>query len=319
MESFLAIDFETANSDRKSACAIGIAESINGTITRSDHYLIKPPEDYGGFDGFNVTLHGITSQKVEKEKDFNHVWAQICASYPVAEFPITCHNAGFDMRVLRDLLNYHELISKDFWFYDTLLFSKMIWPDLSNYKLSTLSKKLSFPHNHHNPESDALACAMVAMNHLQTLKKNTLLEIASSFGLGLGRFQKLDTKRTSEIGLHQVLNHASISKPDFLGPMKTTQEFDLEVLGGFSGLHVVFTGELSSMTRRNATAKVEGLGARVSSSITKNTNMIIVGMSDFANYSNGNKSRKLKDAERLVEAGHDIVIIDEEDFIRMIT
>jgi DNA polymerase-3 subunit epsilon len=319
MESFLAIDFETANSDRRSACALGIAEIKNGKIARSGHYLIQPPEEHNGFDPFNVMLHGITYQQVDKVPNFKDVWTLISSLYPVNAIPLVCHNAGFDMRVLRDLLNYYQLHTKELSFYDTLLFSKKIWPDLTNYKLSTLSKKLGFPHDHHNAESDAKACGMVAMNHLETLRSNTLLEISTTFGLSLGRFQTREPSAASTLGLHLVLNHSNTLETNLAGFREFNRGFDLEVLDGLSGKLVVFTGEMSSMTRRTATTKAEALGARVTSSITKNTNMLIVGMNDFTNYSNGKKSRKLMDAEKLLEAGHHIIMIDEEDFIRMIT
>lgn len=58
----------------------------------------------------------------------------------------------------------------------------------------------------------------------------------------------------------------------------------------FRGKNIVFTGELSSYTRDQAKAIVESYGARVSSGITKQTNLVIAGKAA------GNKLQKARDA-----------------------
>lgn len=45
-----------------------------------------------------------------------------------------------------------------------------------------------------------------------------------------------------------------------------------------TGKTVVITGELSSMTRKKATEVLTLLGARVSESVSRNTDILIVGM-----------------------------------------
>ena len=55
--TYVAIDFETANYNRDSACEIGLAWVENGRIikNKSVNFLIRPPTKY-----FNFTaLHGI--------------------------------------------------------------------------------------------------------------------------------------------------------------------------------------------------------------------------------------------------------------------
>jgi DNA polymerase-3 subunit epsilon len=83
------------------------------------------------------------------------------------------------------------------------------------------------------------------------------------------------------------------------------------------GKKVVFTGELTTLTREMAIQRAVDNGATVSSSVSKKTNFLIVGISDFIDFSQGKKTRKLKDAEALSIEGHDISIIDEEDFLRL--
>ncbi|MCX7908260.1 MAG: NAD-dependent DNA ligase LigA [Ignavibacteria bacterium] len=70
------------------------------------------------------------------------------------------------------------------------------------------------------------------------------------------------------------------------------------------GLTFVLTGELSSFTRSEAKAKIEQLGGKVSSSVSKKTNYLIVG---------ANPGSKYDDAKKL-----GIKILYEEDFLKLI-
>ncbi|HMS25247.1 MAG TPA: exonuclease, partial [Acidimicrobiia bacterium] len=56
--SFTAIDFETANEFRGSACAVGLAKVVNGTVVDEKSLLFKPPEGHQRFDPFNTLIHG---------------------------------------------------------------------------------------------------------------------------------------------------------------------------------------------------------------------------------------------------------------------
>ena len=44
--NFVAIDFETANEKRTSACSIGIVEVKNGEIINTEHIFFKPFPNY---------------------------------------------------------------------------------------------------------------------------------------------------------------------------------------------------------------------------------------------------------------------------------
>ncbi|OPJ64393.1 DNA polymerase III subunit epsilon [Clostridium oryzae] len=63
--NFIAIDFETANKKRDSACSVGIAVVENGQVVQRIHRLIKPKEMR--FLPFNVGIHGITASMVQNE------------------------------------------------------------------------------------------------------------------------------------------------------------------------------------------------------------------------------------------------------------
>ena len=71
MTKIIAIDFETANEQRASACSIGLAWIEDGEVTRVEERLIRPSEMR--FSGFNISIHGITPDDVVDEPEFPEV------------------------------------------------------------------------------------------------------------------------------------------------------------------------------------------------------------------------------------------------------
>ena len=71
--SFAAIDFETADAKRDSACAIGIVVVRAQKVAVRYQSLIRPPRKT--FSPFCVGVHGITWGMVCNERPFAEVWA----------------------------------------------------------------------------------------------------------------------------------------------------------------------------------------------------------------------------------------------------
>lgn len=161
--SYVAIDFETANESRDSACAIGVAVMENGRVAHSFQRLIRPPTDY--FSEWNFRVHGIHWKDVASEPEFPDVWADVqeCigrASYFVA------HNAGFDQDVLAACCDSYGLASPDTDFICTIEAASSIW-DLDCYKLPRVCEFLRIPLSHHNAQSDAAASASILIKALE--------------------------------------------------------------------------------------------------------------------------------------------------------
>ena len=73
--NFVAIDFETANSNRSSICALGVAMVHNGELLDTAHFLIKPVPNY--YDSFNSQLHGIRDKHTRDLPTLKEQWADL--------------------------------------------------------------------------------------------------------------------------------------------------------------------------------------------------------------------------------------------------
>ncbi len=83
-----------------------------------------------------------------------------------------------------------------------------------------------------------------------------------------------------------------------------TRDVESSVADFWQGKTVVFTGALDRFSREEAASIVKGLGARVSNSVSKKTDVVVVGKNP------GSKYRKALDLG--------ITIMNEEDFLKMI-
>ncbi len=155
--SFLAIDFETANSYADSACAIGLVRVENGVIVRKEAHLIRPPQKTFLFTG----IHGITWEQVQGGPTFGELWPRISGFFEGVEF-LAAHNAGFDRRVLAACCERYGIAMPQPPFVCTVRLARKTW-DLFPTKLPNVCDFLKIELNHHEALSDAEACARIVM------------------------------------------------------------------------------------------------------------------------------------------------------------
>lgn len=178
---FVGIDFETANSNPLSACAIGLVVFQSGEVIFEYESLIKPPKKYGEFKYFNTTIHKIKAEDVVEALRWDEI-------YPMLEPYITdallvAHNAKFDIRVLKALNEFYNINIPVADYFCSVDLSRQIFPYLSNHKLNTVSDFLEINLDHHNAKSDAMACAMIVYKCMIMTKTNDLFQLLENVDL----------------------------------------------------------------------------------------------------------------------------------------
>ncbi|QEN03314.1 DNA polymerase III [Thiospirochaeta perfilievii] len=160
--TFTAIDFETANKVKTSACQIGIIVVENGKIIKEFSSYIKPPEPDYFLKEFTDNIHGITKEMVKNAPTFKELWETI-SGYIINTPVIVAHNAHFDFGVLNSLLDFYDIKTNLPTVYCTLRAARKYLPRLENHQLSTVSKHFNIQLNHHEALSDARAAANIAL------------------------------------------------------------------------------------------------------------------------------------------------------------
>ena len=179
---FTAIDFETANADRGSVCAVGLAMVENGDVVGRLRQLIRPEPLY--FDPFNVSIHGITPADVASAPTFPEFWPVLWAA---VLGPLVAHNAAFDMSVLRCSLDRVGAAYPETDYFCTKVVSKLAWPQQPSYALNHLARVVGISFAHHDAEEDARACALLAIAACRQLQMPSLHALQEGCGLRVGR------------------------------------------------------------------------------------------------------------------------------------
>ena len=164
MNSFAAIDFETANEQPSSVCSVGIAIVRHGILENTIYKLIRPEPEYYLYR--NTLVHGLSSLDTENADVFSNVWGDI-EPY-ILDLPLVAHNAMFDRGCLKAAFLTYQMDYPDYEFKCTLQASrKYFGKSLPNHRLPTVAAACGhLLTNHHNALDDALACAAIALKIL---------------------------------------------------------------------------------------------------------------------------------------------------------
>ena len=315
---FIAIDFEIANQDMASACSIGLAYVKNNSIVKEEYYLIKPPNLT--FDDRFTAVHGITKQHVENERNFQEVWDLI--KDDLSTNILIAHNAQFDMSVLHCCLEKNKIDKPDISYICSIPISNRA---IRGQKVGqSLKERTSYfgisLQDHHHAGADARACAELVIKSIQSRNKESLHSFCTSY-------KSLPIKEFSQIKAQTSFGHSittqkrktvkrfpSVSISEIT---PTTEVFDKEHI--LFEKNIVFTGDLTSLTRKEAMQSVVNLGGIIKSSVSGKTDYLVVGIQDQQLIGSEGLSSKEKKAIDLQSKGKTIEIINEEEFLKLLT
>lgn len=154
LESFTAIDFETAQPHPNSICQVGLVRVEEGKVIDRIERLVRPPKNYYFYR--NIDIHGIKPEDTKDAPAFDLIWPQI--KHYIEDEVVVAHNVEFDVNCLRVTLDFYQEIQPHF--------EERCTRRIYRKGLSYLSKKYKIPLEHHNALSDAHACAQLYLKHL---------------------------------------------------------------------------------------------------------------------------------------------------------
>jgi len=156
---WVAIDFETATREPTSACALGVALIDGLDVVETASWLIRPP--FNEYEFWNTNVHGICAEDTELAPDFDELWWEIGPM--LSGRRLLAHNASFDMRVLAALIDTRGLAAPRYEYACTVSLARKAMPHLPKHTLDTVCDHCGIALVHHDAESDAAACAHVAL------------------------------------------------------------------------------------------------------------------------------------------------------------
>lgn len=156
MLTYVALDFETANVARDSACEIGVVRIEDGQIAAEETFFVRPPTRQFQF----TYLHGIDWSMVEDAPTFGALRPRLDALFEGAEF-LAAHYAPFDKGVMVAASAHYGLPPPANPFLCTVKLARAVW-SIYPTKLNNVCDALHIGlDRHHRAGFDARACAEI--------------------------------------------------------------------------------------------------------------------------------------------------------------
>lgn len=164
MNTFAAIDFETANPRPESICSVGLVVVRNGVVTDRFYHLVRPEPNWYSY--FNTRVHGLTKVDTDGAALFPEVWSLV--EPLIKDLPLVAHNKRFDEHCLREAFRVYRMDYPDYPFFCTLVAArKQLRTCVPNHRLDTVASYCGYTlENHHHALADAEACAAIALRLL---------------------------------------------------------------------------------------------------------------------------------------------------------
>lgn len=279
MNSFVAIDVETAKGNRNSMCAIGIVAVKEHKIIEKRWILIQPPGNE--YNSWNVKIHGIIPEMTVNAPTFPEIYPEL-KSY-LNNNSIVCHNASFDLDVISQTMQHYNIE-------DELNIDCNCTLSIFGASLEQCCQKYGIALNHHDPLSDAEACARLFLIHNNSEEPCSTQEELTIMKRGNVPRDKRNNIR------------AEYLKPNMITLNKNTP---------FFGKKVVISGTYENWPDRNDLAKIiRDLGGDIDSSVTIRTNILCAG--------NNIGPAKYQKMMKNIEEGKDATILSENEIIEIL-
>jgi len=157
----VAIDFETADAGRDSACSVAVVRVEGEKIVDSFASLVRPPRT----STMATHIHGISEAAQRAAPPLRAVWPRLAPLLQGVDL-IVAHNAAFDRSVLLASWASAGLTPPGLPWGCTVKMARRIWPKggvVVDHTLPTLARLFGITLRHHQADSDAEACARLVL------------------------------------------------------------------------------------------------------------------------------------------------------------
>lgn len=172
LDEYVVFDLETTglNKETDKIIEIGAVKVKNGAITDRFSAFVNPKVK---LSDKIIELTGITDDMLYNQPDENEVLPKFLDFF--GNSVLVAHNANFDVGFVRQWARKNKIeISNSV--LDTVELSKVLFPELSRYKLDTVAKHLGISlENHHRAVDDAFCTAEIFIKCI-----NILMEFGNS-------------------------------------------------------------------------------------------------------------------------------------------
>ena len=293
---YTVIDIETTGLDLvyNSIIEVSAVRVRGGEVKDKFSSLIKPPKYYGDgeyyyIDEFITELTGITNEMLDDAPEAEEVLQEFVKF--IGDDLLVGHNVNFDINFLYEAMGRVLGMPLKNDFIDTMRFSRKLFPTSEHHRACDLAKNCDIPYeNAHRALNDSM---------ITCLCFEKMREIIDSTYKSQEAFAKLFTHNKGKIDTASII----------------TEKTDFDEDHPFYHKMVVFTGALDGIPRKVAMQSVVDVGGYVADSVTKATNYLVVGSFDFVKSVKGNKSSKMKKAEKMKLDGLDLEVISENTFL----
>lgn len=241
---------------------------------------------------FITELTGITKDMIDAAPPIDQVFHQFLSF--VGSDIVVGHNVNFDVNFIYD--NACAIIGRPFIndFVDTMRLSKRLHPEIRHHRLIDISERYQInTAGNHRAERD---CEIT-----KACFDCISAEIIEKYG-NVDNFIEIAKPRKNNVRSKDVSANTTVFDESHPLYQKVC----------------VITGTLSKFSRKEAMQAISDVGGINGDSVTKKTNYLIIGATDYSHVKGG-KSSKHKKAEDLQLKGHDIEIISEDVFYELLS
>ena len=294
-DNYVIVDIETTglSSEYDSIIEISAIKIRNNEISKTFDSLVY--EDGAYIDEFIEELTGITQNMIQNApplKDILPNFLEFISSDIIIGQHIT-----FDINFLYDrCYKYMNFLLKNNHI-DIARISRKLYKEEPHHRLVDIANRYGIDYS---GAHRGLADCKITFSALSALKQDVLNQYESYTDF-INLFKK-----------HKHFN-AKIKAKDIIAE---SNDFDEDNL--FYKKNIVFTGELDTLTRRDAYQLVANVGGICQDSVTKKTNYLVLGNIAYARNVKDGKTNKFKKALEYKLKGQDISIIDESLFLEII-